>query len=69
VSEIGDYAFQSCSYLTRITSLNPEPPTLRTDVFSNVKTDCPIYVTDKEVQTKYKGVNWAGRGDHIFILE
>jgi hypothetical protein len=35
---IGDYAFEGCAALEKVTSLNPEPPTIAEGVFS----DCPI---------------------------
>ena len=44
VRNIGSYAFEGCSYFTSMTVLPETPPTLGTDVFSNVPSEIPVYV-------------------------
>ncbi|WP_221407222.1 leucine-rich repeat domain-containing protein [Dysgonomonas macrotermitis] len=59
VDNIGNYAFYNCTLLTSLTSLNPTPPTLGTDVFYGVnKTACTLYVPKESISLYSATAQW-----------
>lgn len=68
VTEIGSHAFSSCSSLTSIISLNPEPPKCATDAFSDVY-NITVYVPDNEIVNLYKAADvWKSFSKYIAII-
>ncbi len=63
VTSIGEYAFQGCYDLTSVTSLNPTPPTCKTDVFKNVNTqNITLSVPAESVELYASADTWKGFG-------
>jgi hypothetical protein len=57
VISIGDYAFRSCSGLTTVTSLNPTPPTVAANTFSNVKVADAILIVPQDAVGAYSSAS------------
>ena len=66
VTSIGNDAFKGCVDLASITSLNTTPPTLGTDVFSNIAESYTISVPTDYVDA-YKTA-WSNYADHITAI-
>ena len=65
ITSIGDYAFQNC-YGMAVYHIKPTtPPTLGTTAFSNIQSDCVIYVPSASLTT-YKGAsNWSSYASYM----
>ncbi len=59
VTSIGNSAFTNCTGLTEITTLATTPPTLGSDVFSNVPTDIPVYVPCGSLASYQAADGWS----------
>ena len=66
IKSIGNYAFDGCSGLTKITINATTPPTFGDDVFNNASSLAHIYVPSANVSA-YKGA--SGWSDHASIIE
>lgn len=56
VSSVGDYAFNQCTDLNKIASLNPTPPTLGSNCFSNYS--ATLYVPPVSLEAYKAADNW-----------
>jgi hypothetical protein len=59
VTNIGSYAFEGCSDFTSMTLLSETPPTLGTDVFSNVPSEIPVYVPCSALEDYQSASGWS----------
>ena len=60
VTSIGSAAFQFCSGMSEIHILAATPPTLsNTNAFSNIPSDCKIYVPSASLNTYKAAQNWS----------
>jgi hypothetical protein len=59
VTNIGSYAFEGCSDFASMTVLPETPPTLGTDVFSNVPSDIPVYVPCESLEDYQAASGWS----------
>ena len=69
VTSIGDGAFFFCTSLTSITSLATTPPTIQSEVFTEVPADCPIYVPAESVEAYKAAQYWSDRADYIQAIQ
>ena len=44
IASIGEFAFGECTGLTSVYATNPDPPQCKTNAFSNISTNCKLYV-------------------------
>ena len=65
VTNIKPGAFSGCVTLTSITSENITPPKVSSNTFTDVPTDCLIYVPFDSVDTYKAADNWSTRADYI----
>ena len=70
LTSIGESAFHSCYNLQSVTILRSTPPTLGTEVFVLIKSDCKLYVPNLAALDNYKNdADWyAVFGDSIFVI-
>lgn len=68
ITKIGDYAFDS-SELTTLICKAKTPPTLGSDVFSNISDSCIIYVPAESVNAYKSATNWSLYADQIQAIE
>ena len=65
VSDIANYAFQRCTKLGSLTVLNPTPPTIYMNTFSQAKADMNIYVPADSVNAYKAASYWSDRAAYI----
>ena len=66
VISIGDRAFGSCGCMKEYRFLSLIPPTITsTNVFSNIPSDCIIYVPKGSAEAYKAATNWTTVADHI----
>ena len=65
VTSIGSSVFYSCSRLTSVTVKATTPPTLGSNVFSNIYTSLVIYVPAESVDAYKAATNWSTYADKI----
>lgn len=66
VTTIGNYAFQYCESIKEFHFRSPTPPALGgTGVFSNIPSDCIIYVPVGSLQAYQTATNWAAYADQM----
>lgn len=68
VTKIDNAAFSGCTALKKITCNAVTPPTLGTNAFNNVPSDCIIYVPEDSVSAYKTATNWAARANYIFPI-
>lgn len=59
VTNIGEYAFNNCRYLSSITSYAEVPPVCGADVFYNVPTTIPVYVPETAIEAYKTTEPWS----------
>jgi hypothetical protein len=59
VISIGEGAFHGCTGLTSVTSLNPVPPILGLDVFGNIASIVPVFVSKNSVGAYSAAPEWS----------
>ena len=60
VTSIGNYAFQGCTYVKEYHLLPTTPPTLsNTNAFTNIASDCIIYVPADSLAAYQSATNWS----------
>jgi len=62
VTNIGNYAFQNCTGLTTLTVLNPIPPTMNINVFSNVNLAAATLYVPCGALAGYQSTAWNNFG-------
>lgn len=65
VTEIGKCAFSGCSGLTSVTCLRTTPPTLGSNAFQNINSNCIIYVPAESVNTYKSTSGWRTYASRI----
>ena len=70
VTNIGGYAFSSCYGLGEIHFLSTTPPTVSaTNIFTNVQTDCKIYVPAGSLAAYTSATNYPNSSTYTYIEE
>lgn len=59
VTSIGNYAFYNCHGVAEYHVLPTTPPTLGSDVFHNIPSDCVIYVPQGKLSTYQSATGWS----------
>ena len=65
VTNIGGYAFNGCMYMKEYHIKPTTPPTLGTNVFTGIPSDCIIYVPVGTSDTYKAAENWSTYADYI----
>ena len=65
VTNIGNSAFSSCYSLRQVHLLPTTPPTLGTGVFSNINSNCIIYVPQGSLSAYQSATNWSTYASRI----
>lgn len=65
IKTISNNTFQNCYALRTVICKAEEPPTLQANSFSNVPTDCVIYVPEASVGAYKAATNWSDRAEYI----
>jgi len=60
ITSIGNSAFSSCNRLTEITVLNPTPPVVSSNAFSNVPAGLCAYVPQEAIAAYAQSSSWNG---------
>ena len=65
VTSIGKNAFSSCYGMAEYHILSTTPPTLGTNAFQNIPTDCTIYVPTESLEAYQTATNWSTYASHM----
>ena len=65
VTSIGDYAFNSCYGVKEYHLLPTTPPTLSSNAFSEIPSDCIIYVPAGSLEVYQTATNWSTYADQM----
>jgi hypothetical protein len=65
VTSVGGYAFRNCYSVSEYHFLPTTPPTIQSDTFFNIASDCIIYVPAASVEDYKVAANWSALADKI----
>ena len=65
VTSIGSYAFHSCYGMAEYHFLPITPPTLSTYAFTNIQSDCKIYVPSASLEDYQTATNWSAYASYM----
>ena len=68
VATIRQSAFQNCTGLTSVTSLNPGPPTMGSNVFTNINVNACLYVPHNSLDAYLLASGWGHQFGCIYSL-